>query len=628
LNWVFQPNPKLYKIIGPRVRHHYIRYKKNQLDKTYVPIYFYLGGAGTGKSRHASEFASSVQEAIRLDAERHAERHAELHTNDDHCNLCDLYNELLQRLEKAFIFHVSFENGTSLTLEEKSEPLNAVGVRMLHQLLGGNIQDVRGKYDAIPSDVFELVAAAKNVDLYNDFTGILVIDGIHTLIKSASDRTDKESGFYEFLNQIADLSLWSPFIMTCVTATHLGPEDQFLPASHRMRVYLPLNRLDAPTWKIDGSKVFDDDDPGTRLLVDDVGGHARAIEAIADELTQDPKAPKLNITELADTIIVTLKNCYSEAISTMRGNFLPVVQCILSRQPIRLQEFIPGSDLQWERITAHGLLWFEQIEEASGSEFDHDPWGYLVAPYMWLWLLARPLPPRNTKRLCQFLREWDFNDYQQLLYLQTGQGVTRKATWQNFETFCCYFRILLSLGFEDGQEVGFKDLHSGCKKLRDDKNTIVVNRHLNYAEAIHQYSTKATSTQDVVTKHTGTLNTDNQLFHVILNASAGDFFLGIQTPPQRSTSFRRSQSKIVREVGQCKFIKEKLDKETYNEERDKSAGPEDFFMLYTTTKTPDDIALPDRSGLVDESCWLSYFGPFAGRAFIASRYVGSQVEEP
>src|SRR2546423_8868922 len=73
----------------------------------------------------------------------------------------------------------------------------------------------------------------------------------------------------------------------------------------------------------------------------------------------------------------------------------------------------------------------------------------------------------------------------------------------------------------------------GAKNYEMTKNTIVVNRHLDYAEAAHQYSTEATSAKDVVTKHIGTLDTDNQLFHVIFNApsaSAGDFFLSIQTP--------------------------------------------------------------------------------------------------
>ena len=627
LNWAFQPHPELYKIIGPNVLDHYSIYKANQMDKTYVPIYFYLGGAGTGKSRHGSEFAFSVQQAITLHIEH------------------SLYHELAQRLKAAFVFHVSFENGTSLTHEEKSNPWNAVGVRMLHQLLGGaDVEYIRRKYVATPYDVFRLVARAENVDLYNDFTGILVVDGIQKAITWDSDRINKQSGFYGFLNEIGDLSLKSrdhseteggklrqtPFILTCVTATYLGPAHQFLVESHRKRVYLPLNRLDAPTWKDDNSEVLNDD-PGTRLLLNDVGGHARAIEAIADELARYRNGSQPNISELANAILIKLKDRYNEVISMMGDNLLPVVQRILSRQPVRLQGFIPESDLRWEHITAPGLLWFEKIEGASGYEFNYDTSGYLVAPYIWLWLLARLLPPENTDHLCQFLREWEFNDYQQLLYLQTGRGHAGKATWQNFETFCCYFRILRSLGFGDGQEVEFKRLHSGCNKLRDDKNTIVVNRHLNYAEAAHQYSTKATSAKDVMAKYLGTLDVDNQLFHVILNApnaSAGDFFLSIQTPAGRSTPFRRFQSKIVREVGQCKFVKDKLKMETYTEEREKSIGPDDFFMLYTTTKAPDDIALPDRSGLVDESCWMSYFGPLAGRAYIASRYVSSQAEEP
>ena len=623
VDWVFQPHPTLYEIIAPNVLDHYTRYKENHVDKTYAPIYFYLGGAGTGKSRHGSEFASSVQRAITLHTEHR------------------LYHELAQRLTRAFVFHVSFENGTSLTPEEKSKPWSAVGTRMLHQLLGGHIEDISREYVATPYDVFRLVAAAENVDLYDDFTGILVIDGIQRVITWDSDRTNKDSVFYGFLNQIGDLSLISrhfsetkegklrrtPYIMTCATATYLGPARQFLAESHRKRVYLPLNRLDAPTWKVKNSKVLNDD-PGTRLLVNDVGGHARAIETIADELAQYRNGFQPNITELADAVLFKLKDRYNEVVSTMGHDILPVAQCILSRQPIRLQETIPGSDLRWELITAPGLLWFEKIEEVSDSEYSYDGLGYLEAPYVWLWLFSRLLPP-DIERICQFLTEWQFNDYQQLLHLQTGKGPTGKVIWQDFETFCCHFRILRSLGFGDGQELSFKRLHAGCKKLRDDENTMVVNQHLAYAEAAHRYSTKGTSVKDVVTKHIGTLDTDNQLFYVILNAPsapAGDFFLSIRTPAHRSTS-KGFRSVIVREVGQCKFVKEKLKKETYNQERSKSAGPDDFFVLYTTDETADDIVLPNRSGLVDESSWKSYFGPFAGRAFIASRYASSQVEE-
>jgi hypothetical protein len=107
-DWVFQPHPELYKTIATNVLEHYAYYKSNEIDKTYIPTYFYLGGAGTGKSRHGSEFASSVQEAITLHPQH------DLYKDNAH--------ELAQRLKDAFVFHVSFENGTPLTIEEMSNP--------------------------------------------------------------------------------------------------------------------------------------------------------------------------------------------------------------------------------------------------------------------------------------------------------------------------------------------------------------------------------------------------------------------------------------------------------------------------------------------------------------------------
>src|SRR5947207_3283317 len=216
-NWIFQPHPELYETLATNVLENYAHYKKNNIDETYIPTYFYLGGAGTGKSRHASEFATSVQKAITN------------HTQHP------LYHDLAQRLEKPFVFHVSFENGTPLTVEERSNPWNAIGVRMLHQLLDKPIDYIRSRYVAEPSAVFRLVAAAENVDLYDDLTGILVVDGIQKVLAGNDDGKNKSSTFYGLLSQIGSLSLMSrrpsetkgrmdaPFIITCVTATYFGP---------------------------------------------------------------------------------------------------------------------------------------------------------------------------------------------------------------------------------------------------------------------------------------------------------------------------------------------------------------------------------------------------------------------
>ena len=85
-----------------------------------------------------------------------------------------------------------------------------------------------------------------------------------------------------------------------------------------------------------------------------------------------------------------------------------------------------------------------------------------------------------------------------------------------------------------------KLLHLGCK-LQDDQKTMVVNRYLDFAEAVHQYRTdsvakkhpapcNARSAEEVDTRHSETLKADAQLSHVILNgpsAAAGDFSLSI-----------------------------------------------------------------------------------------------------
>jgi hypothetical protein len=245
-------------------------------------------------------------------------------------------------LKKAFVFHVSFENGTPLTREERNDPWNAIGIRMLHQLLDEPIPDIRSQYVADPSTVFQLVAAQQNVDFYDDFTGILVVDGVQKAINSDDDRMNKGSIFYGLLGQIAGLSLMSrsqrgsrkaPFIMTCVTATCFGPVKEFVADSHRNRVYRPINRLETPTRKSDDLPIFDfDNSPVTRLLVNDVGGHARAIELIADELDLYQNGFQPNITDLANHIYTKLKDRYKEALILLRDCTLPIAQCILSRR--------------------------------------------------------------------------------------------------------------------------------------------------------------------------------------------------------------------------------------------------------------------------------------------------------
>ena len=116
-------------------------------------------------------------------------------------------------------------------------------------------------------------------------------------------------------------------------------------------------------------------------------------------------------------------------------------------------------------------------------------------------MLARLQTSEKIENLCRFLKNWQFNDYAELLHLATGEGLLGNTTWQSFEVFCCSFRALLSLGFENGETVPLASLHSGCK-LRDDDRTMVVNRHPGVCEAAHQYRTDSRASVCAATDRT------------------------------------------------------------------------------------------------------------------------------
>lgn len=83
----------------------------------------------------------------------------------------------------------------------------------------------------------------------------------------------------------------------------------------RKRVYLPLNRIQPPTWA-SNSPVFADT-PLTRLFLKDTDGHPRAVELREDEP---------NITEFANTIFEGLRDRYREAIAVLSRHSGPVVE--------------------------------------------------------------------------------------------------------------------------------------------------------------------------------------------------------------------------------------------------------------------------------------------------------------
>jgi hypothetical protein len=73
------------------------------------------------------------------------------------------------------------------------------------------------------------------------------------------------------------------YLLAVRTATVSGPIEGFLKVSARKRVYLPVATLEPPNTMNNGvlRPVFAMDNPMLKILVEDCGGHGRAIEVLS-----------------------------------------------------------------------------------------------------------------------------------------------------------------------------------------------------------------------------------------------------------------------------------------------------------------------------------------------------------
>ncbi|CAG8671468.1 4651_t:CDS:2, partial [Acaulospora morrowiae] len=203
-------------------------------DKTTIPQYFFLAGAGEGKSRTAQELPKLLIEC----------------TND-----VDLEN----RLRSALVFNLSFENGTKLLWSDEKSASNAIGNRMLFQLLQqpGECWDTYvNQYYVTPAGVLSRVAKHRNQE-YNDLNVIIILDGLQAAIKEDMNGTDKNYFF-----TIVSLHL---FPCQFTTIESFSPSD-IITTSENKR-----------------NPVFVDN-PVMKMLINDMGGHGRALEALVDSI--------------------------------------------------------------------------------------------------------------------------------------------------------------------------------------------------------------------------------------------------------------------------------------------------------------------------------------------------------
>ncbi|KAG0271060.1 hypothetical protein BGZ95_001193, partial [Linnemannia exigua] len=569
LNWTYQPDSKLYDNLRHSIRDHHHNFFKGLRDKSTIPLYLFLSGAGTGKSRNAQEFHQSAVSCL---------------TEED--------RELRNRIEHAWVFHVSLENGTSPLFQEV-DPIEAVGNRMLLQLLPDkSLDDVVGVYEsARPMQVLGLVARGTGQDL-KSATVVLVVDGLQSFMSTPSDGDDRESIFYRALTNIGDLAIRDVFLMACCTATVSSPVDKALASTHRNRVVLPVASLEPPRITRNGlsTPVFDEDDHIIKVLVDDCGGHGRALESL--QIAVEESGQDFNVELLMNNLHRKLQNLYSEALLVQSSTIQAMARAILTRAYLDPDKPLPGTAKLPGELAIPGLIRYVQPNGLGAG-------GYLVAPYIWVWLFS--YQPREGAD--PLLNNWRLCDYSDVKSKMDPRSPPGAQFWQHFEHFVATFRCLKSRVLEDGKRTTVSAIHTGARLNGDIR---FKNHHLKLAISSQYVDTKSPSHGPF-----STVRCEHEVLsvrngkHCIINAPSapyGDSFTGLDA--------RRFRT----EVHQCKLTTDRREID-YLAERRKAASDKDFFMLFTTADRLD-IELPSLSGIVDKSNWELYFGPFAGRAFV------------
>ncbi|GJJ67660.1 hypothetical protein EMPS_00006 [Entomortierella parvispora] len=575
MSWTYQPDPKLYGTLRRSIKDHYSDFFKGLRDKSTIPLYLFLCGAGTGKSRNAQEFHQSATLCLTEEEDQ----------------------ELRSKIEHAWVFHVSLENRAS-PLEKEVYPIEAIGTRMLLQLLPDKrVRDVMQDYKEVhPMDVLDLVARGTGRDL-RSATVILVVDGLQSFMTHPKDGHSKDSAFYRALTNIVALSFEDVFLMACCTGTITTLVDKASGFTHWNRVVLPVASLKPPFIYQNGSAtpVFDEDDHITKVLVTDCGGHGRALEALQQVI--EAAGRDFNVDSLMNSLYHKLKDLYSEALSIPPSTVQAMARAILTRAYLDPDQPLLGSGKLPGELATPGLIRYEQPHGLGSG-------GYLTAPYIWVWLFSY----QPTEDVVPPLINWRFCDYSDLKSKTDPGSPPGAQFWQHFEHFLATFRCLKSQVLGDGEPTTISAIHTGAR-LRGDIH--FKNHHLKVAVSSKQVDTKST----IYERMTLTIHCEHQTLsirrfeHCIINAPSapyGDSFTGLDTQGFH-TGFRM-------EVHQCKLIADGggID---YQAERKKAASDRDFFIMFTS-KDQLEVDLPPLSGIVDGSNWALYFGPFAGRAFV------------
>jgi hypothetical protein len=545
--WEYQTDPGFSGILRDAIQMHYDSWRQGIKDKQCHPLFLCLSGPGTGKSRLLNEFPRLVKESV-------SER-----------------DDLKILFDNALCFNVSFENGT-LTNPSRFDPSTLIGTRMMYQLQ----DDLKWDQFCVEYSFTISTALAKTAELTKrDLKNMCVILCVDGMQKLEHELGSKSSQFYNAISAIcAAINDSHSFVTAICSATVYNAVNEVLATSPQRRVILTPPAVNPEL-------IFKATDELTLLLASDMGGHGRALEALASTLrTHNLRVVGFAAIELE--VVSRIRMAYPDIV-----NHLNLLESFILHVIARKRASSLGSS-ELENLVNLGL--FRLRGDLDLLEF----------PYiLWLVWKSKMLPWAN------------YNSW------APKEELDIFATWEEWEHLNCTFRIIKSRAF-GGNRVNWMNIHGGAKfGLSCDE--VVEERELQFKKCIGHLNTASKPVGKWIEtdscQHTG--DTVGSCIQVGHHSPSGDSFLCLLS----------EKYGWIHEVHQDKNVIHDITYEQFCEEREKSASDQDFYIMFSTGRVDPKVLEIPRSAYVDASCWDQYYGPFAARAFFVKQRLPPLINE-
>ncbi|CAG8577445.1 9447_t:CDS:2, partial [Funneliformis mosseae] len=193
------------------------------------------------------------------------------------------------------------------------------------------------------------------------------------------------------------------------------------------------------------TSIFQTDDHIIKMLVNDCGGHGRALEVL-QEILKDRDIQNVNINDMMNDLRIRLYDGYREALMLSPSEARAIAQATLTRHLLKFNKHVPGTNKYPDHIVQPGLI-------------------------------------RYIRESNSILKDWSFCDYGDHRSNENLTCPPGSQFWQHFEHFVASFRTLKSRNLNDGELTSISRIHIGARLNGDFE---FKNHHLELECAVHQ----------------------------------------------------------------------------------------------------------------------------------------------